>query len=232
MIPKQLHFTYKSDDLPRIYEENLSRWQSLCPGWELHYYSNQKVLKFFRDFMPEYLSDIQKVKQGVVLADLFRYGVLYIHGGMYNDIDTVPLRALPENWLYRDVVIGHEYQPSKFECLSIPSYTKDILCQWSFLAKPGTSLFKEAIDVGIENLRERNFKVANTVDVLKVSGPIHFTNVAKKHIKNSNTLVLDMGVFAPKYLKKTDLSQTVVFHQYHGNSGWKLELSCPHVKLI
>jgi mannosyltransferase OCH1-like enzyme len=232
MIPKKLHFTYKTDDLPRIYKENLKRWQAYCPDWEMILHTDRKVLKFFERHFSQYSNDIKKIRQGVVLADLFRYGVLYIFGGMYNDIDTIPLNPIPDEWLTLESVIGYEYQPSKFECSPVPSYSTDTLCQWSFLAKPKHPLFKEALDKGMENLKEKNFELKHERDVLTATGPLLFTEIATKYLDTPEVLFLDMDVFAPIYLKTPNLSNCIVFHQFHGRSGWKLEFQCPQIKLL
>ncbi|MCB1110304.1 MAG: hypothetical protein KDK64_04930 [Chlamydiia bacterium] len=231
MIPKRLHFTYKTDELPRIYQENLARWQAYAPGWEILYYSDRKVLRFFEKHFPEYVSDFKNIQLGVVKADLFRYGVLYIFGGMYNDMDTIPLKPIPEEWLSYESVVGYEYQPSKYSCSPVPSYHADILCQWSLLATPQSPLFKEALDRSIDNLRQKNYQLKYPADVLKATGPIHFTQIANRYLEDPQVLFLDMPILSPIYLKETDLTQCVVFHQFHGKSGWKLELQCPQIKL-
>ena len=242
MIPKKLHFTYKTDDLPRIYKENLKRWQAYCPDWEMILHTDRKVHKFFERHFPHYASDIKNIRQGVVLADLFRYGVLYIFGGMYNDIDTIPLNPIPESWLSFESVIGYEHQPSKFECCPgeslpglhplLPSYLTDTLCQWSFLARPKHPLFKEALEKCMENLKENNFVLKHDRDVLTTTGPLFFTEIANKYLDAPEILFLDMDVFAPIYLKTPNLSNCIVFHQCHGKSGWKLEFQCPQIKLL
>lgn len=231
MIPKKLHFTYKTDDLPKIYQENLARWKDFCPDWEIYYYSNEKVYEFFNEYFPKYSEEIAKIKHGVVLADLFRYAVLYIHGGMYSDIDTIPLKRIPKKWLDMESVLGYEYQPSKYLCMTIPSYSKDTLCQWSFLSRKGHPLFKEVLENCIAKLKEKNFKFALAKEILETTGPILFTEVSEKYLLDPKVLVLDMDVFAPIYLKEADFTNAAIFHQFHGTSGWKLELQMPHIDI-
>lgn len=232
MIPKKLFFTYKTDDIPRFYQENLKRWQSYCSDWEMLYYSDQKVFSFFKKHFPEYAEDLQKISHGAVIADLFRYAVLYIHGGMYNDIDTIPLKKIPDEWLRSKSVVGYEYQPSQFDCVLVPSFSSDTLCQWSLLSEPENPLFKEALDQSIERIRKKKHTFKTVIDVLEATGPLLFTQIAQPYLKNPDYLFLDMDVFSPIHLKKVSLDQCVVFHQYHGRSGWKMELQCPHIKII
>ncbi|MCB1106530.1 MAG: alpha-mannosyltransferase [Chlamydiia bacterium] len=229
-IPKKIHFTYRTKKLPKVYQTNLSLWKKMCPDWTIHYYSNEDVYKFFNTYFPEYSNEIAQIEMGVVLSDLFRYGVLYIYGGMYTDCDTFPVREIPSDWLSFDSVIGYEYQPKKHRCKNIPSYQEDTLCQWTLLSKPKYPLFKEVLDQSILKLKERNFQFRYGTDILETTGPIHFTQVAKKYLEDPNILILDMDVFAPKSMINPTLQNNVVFHQYHGSAGWKLEVALPQLR--
>jgi len=222
MIPKKLHFTFKSSNLPPEYQDNLRIWRKYCHDWDIYFYSDEHILSFFEIHFPQYLDDVKKIK-GAVLADVFRYGVIYIFGGVYSYIDTVPVKPIPDDWLLKECVMGYEYQPSKFECWDHKFFKKDTLCQWTFLAKPKHPLLKDALDKSIQNLREKNYKLTSIVDVLRATGPILFTEVAEKYFDNPNTHLLDIQIFSPKNLKSKDLSKCIVYHQFHGKIGWKVD---------
>ena len=232
MIPKKLYFTYKSHELPDRYKKNLNIWNFFCHDWEFYLYSNKQVISFFKTYFPHYLSDIKKIKQGVVLADVFRYAVIFQFGGMYSDVDTFPLKPIPDSWLSKECVIGYEYQPSKFKGTKPKSFTKDTLCQWTFLAKPNHPLFKEALDTCINKLREKNFYLNSIQDVLETTGPISFTEVAQKYLKSPKIHVLDVDVVAPIRTESRDYSKCVVVHQFHGGKDWKSEIKLPHIKWL
>ena len=231
MIPKKLHFTYRSASLPPIYQENLRRWHAYFPDWEMRLYTDQDILYHFEVYFPHYLRDIQRVSLGALKADLFRYAIMHTFGGMYNDLDTIPLATIPDEWLSYESIIGYEYQPSTYCCSKVPSYNEDTLCQWSFLAAPGAELFKDALDQSILALREREYQFQLPLEVLETTGPIKFTQAAKPYLEKPQTLLLDMPYFSPIYLKEIDLSNCIVFHQFHGTTGWKFQLKCPHLKL-
>jgi len=207
-IPKKLHFTYKNENLPEKYRENLSRWKDLCPDWELHFYSDSAVYQLFEQHFPEYVEELPKIPCGAMLADVFRYAALYVHGGMYSDIDTVPLMRIPDEWLSYEAVIGYEYQVDKFpELLSGLWKYEEIFCQWTFLSSPKNPLFKEALDRAIQKLRSAKFIVEKRVDVLKLTGPLLFSSVAKKYKTNPNFLILDADFFACDPSKHFDLTE-------------------------
>lgn len=232
MIPKKLYFTYAHDEPPELYIWNMKRWATHCSDWEIHYFSDQKIFLFFKENLPEYYPKLFQIPLGVVLADIFRYAVLYVQGGMYMDIDTIPLKPIPDEWLQYDLVVGYELQPSKFPMTPAgKDGYEEVFCQWALLARPKHSLFKELLDQCFSALHARDFEVQTMRDVLEICGPIQFTKVMHQYQNSPRTLLLDMDVFASteQYLPPTERS--VIKHQFHGHLGWQLALEAKHLKL-
>ena len=233
MVPKKLHFTYKKSELPEKYQANLAKWSDLCPEWELYYYTDEDVQAYFDCEFPEYSEDLQKISVGAMLADVFRYAVLYKEGGLYSDIDTIPLKSIPDEWLKFDAVIGYEYQPDRFpELLSKQWKYEPIYCQWTFLASPGNPLFKEALDRSFRKLRAANFEPKKRIDILHLSGPLLFTSVVNDFQNASNHLILDADYFATDSAKNfPKTKRSVIKHQFDGHHGWEWNVLLPHVNL-
>jgi len=229
MIPKKLHFTYKTECVPEKFQRNLNLWKKMCPDWEMHYYSDAMIFDFFEEHFPEYLSDISRITLGAVLADVFRYALLYIHGGMYTDMDTIPLKKIPMDWLHYQTVLGYEFQLGKGSADF--RYRHDVICQWTMLTVPKNPLFKEALNKCIQNLREINFHFSVSREVLHATGPLLFTSIANNYLHVDETLVLDMEIFGsfPETLPVSERS--IVEHQYHGEHGWTLGIKFPHIRL-
>jgi len=230
-IPKKLYFTYKTANPPELYRENLQCWHDICSDWQLHYFSDKQIYTFFETHFPQYRKDLPKISCGAVLADVFRYAVLYVHGGMYNDLDTFPLQKIPEKWLDYDAVVGYELQPSKYPQCSAALYGyQDAFCQWSLLSSPGYSLFKEALDVSFKKLRENDFNIRSVKDTLTMAGPLTFTELVRKYMERSEVLILDMDYFGSCRKNYPVTERSVVRHLFHGFEGWRRELDFPHLK--
>jgi len=222
MIPKKLHFTYASEDLPERYQKNLKAWKRACPSWEFCFYSDKKVYQFFKEHFSQYYAELQKVTCGAMLADFFRYAVLYVYGGLYADIDTIPLKEIPQEWLSFSSVIGHEVQTENWE----------FFCQWTLLSKPKNPLFKEALEKAFQKFKALDYCVDNVDKVLETAGPLFFTSIVKKHRNDPGLLLLDTDYFAkcPEAgLPFTEKS--VVRHQFDGEFAWKLNFEVPHFRL-
>ena len=214
MVPKKLHFTYKKSKLPEKYQANLAQWGEFCPEWELYYYTDEDIQAYFDCEFPEYAQELQKIPPGTMVADVFRYAVLYKDGGLYSDIDTIPLKGIPDEWLKFDAVIGYECQPDKFpQLLSGVQNLTVTYCQWTFLSSPGNPLFKEALDRSFQGLREVDF----APEIHLVGSPL-FTSVVKDFQEKGNNLILDADYFATDPRKKfPQTERSVIQHQFDGH---------------
>jgi mannosyltransferase OCH1-like enzyme len=57
-------------------------------GYEYKFYNDQHAASFLRTHFPAYVFEAyDALKPGAFKADLFRYCVLLIHGGVYADVD-------------------------------------------------------------------------------------------------------------------------------------------------
>jgi mannosyltransferase OCH1-like enzyme len=89
MIPKIIFQTheYKYKDLPN-YLKNISlSWQNLNPGWEYIYHDRYEREKFVSTNSPELYKLYKKVTKPHQ-ADIWRYLILFINGGVYADMDS------------------------------------------------------------------------------------------------------------------------------------------------
>ena len=97
-IPKKIHLTCKNknniDNI--IWEECLQKYRLIYPDYEIIIYDNEDIYNIIQKYYPEYLYKIKKIKIGAILADIFRYLILYLEGGIYSDLDCEPLKKIDE----------------------------------------------------------------------------------------------------------------------------------------
>ncbi|GAA5121227.1 hypothetical protein JIN84_00425 [Luteolibacter yonseiensis] len=86
------------DHLPEEYGECRRTWLDHNPGWRLELVSNSESRSLFAELLPEYLDVFDSLPLGVMQADMWRYGVLLVHGGFYADVDTYCLTPIG-TWL-------------------------------------------------------------------------------------------------------------------------------------
>jgi len=86
-IPKIIHQTYY--DKSRIPKKVFTNIQTFAPQYKHIIYNDKECEKFLSlHFDPKVLQTFRLLKVGAHKADLFRYCVLYVHGGIYLDIKT------------------------------------------------------------------------------------------------------------------------------------------------
>jgi len=87
IIPLNIFQTWYTLDLPPKMKENVERLKQQNPEFTHYLYNDAMCRDFIRKhFDEDVLWAFDKLKPGAYKADLWRYCVLYIHGGIYLDI--------------------------------------------------------------------------------------------------------------------------------------------------
>mmetsp|Transcript_19621 Transcript_19621/g.30248 ORF Transcript_19621/g.30248 Transcript_19621/m.30248 type:complete len:755 (-) Transcript_19621:44-2308(-) len=151
LIPRIVHQTWFEDvtaeKYPNMYRL-INSWK--LSGWEYKFYDDNASKRFLeRHFPPEVKDAYDSLVPGAFKADLFRYCVLLIHGGIYADMDVM----LESNL---DVSIGPDVG------FMVPrdepgNQVGKQMCAWNGLlaAAPGHSILANAIQNVVNNARNR-----------------------------------------------------------------------------
>lgn len=97
-IPKKIHLTCKDKnniDNP-VWKKCLDKYKSMYSDYEIIIHDNEDIYNIIESHYPEYLCKIKQIKIGAILADIFRYLILYLEGGIYSDLDCEPLKRIDE----------------------------------------------------------------------------------------------------------------------------------------
>jgi hypothetical protein len=88
MQNKTIYMTNKSMNVP---EHVFKRWKLLNPQYKIEFSIDSDCIAFLKLYFNNYVADMfEQIKDGRYKADLWRLCKLYIHGGIYADIDLVP----------------------------------------------------------------------------------------------------------------------------------------------
>ncbi|MGI9357877.1 MAG: glycosyltransferase family 32 protein [Paracoccaceae bacterium] len=96
-IPKLIHQSHVSEDA--INEEsrkNVSRLKELNPDWEWVFWSDEDNRKLIADHYSWFLPYYDGYKYPIQRADAVRYFYMHRYGGIYLDLDMVPLKPIEE----------------------------------------------------------------------------------------------------------------------------------------
>ena len=105
---KIIHQTWKdSNPPPEIYDPSwISSWKQHHSTWEYKLWTDNELEELTSRYLPESLEWFRSVK-GVVRADFGRYLILWVHGGLYADLDYECLRPF-DKFLSDDLFLSWE----------------------------------------------------------------------------------------------------------------------------
>jgi hypothetical protein len=93
MFPKNIHLTCKDKlqlDSNETFKMCFNKYLNMYPDYDIKIYFDEDIYQIVRDNFPEDYEFIKNIN-GVCLADTFRYLILYLKGGIYSDLDCLPI---------------------------------------------------------------------------------------------------------------------------------------------
>ena len=158
---------------------------------------------------PDIVEVYRSLTARIVKADLLRYLVMYVEGGLYADIDVEALkpidRFIPERYKEGDIdmVIGVEIDQPEFVDHPILGPKSRSFCQWTFMCKPRLPVMLKLIENIINWLNEiaekQNVPISDIVldfdDVISGTGPSAFTIAVLEQMTVKHGQVVDWDYF-------------------------------------
>jgi len=96
-IPKRIVQTFKTKTFSPQFQAIVDQWKTKNPSFEYVLYDDTNCYEFLqKNFDARVLRAYKRIGPGAFKADLWRYCYLFIHGGVYVDIDTVCLGAIED----------------------------------------------------------------------------------------------------------------------------------------
>ena len=175
-IPLNLFQTWHTLNLPNYMRLNVERLKMKNPEFK-HYLFDDEMC---RDFIKQYFHNdvliaFDRLKPGAYKADLWRYCVLYIHGGIYLDIKFTCIGEFKliyltnkEQWV-RDII--HHGKPGIYQALMINV--------------SGSPYLRRAIDEIVYSCKTNNYESINS---LCITGPC----LLGKYFSPNNLIAMEL----------------------------------------
>lgn len=205
LFPRKIWQTWKVD--PLNFEErdlNTARtWTSKNPGYRYEVLTDQNDILYVETHFgphginrPDIVYVYKTLTAKIIKADLLRYLVMYIEGGVYTDIDVEALkpmeRFIPDRYDERDIdmIIGVEIDEPELHDHPILGQKSESFCQWTFVCKPRLPVMMRLIDNilrWLNSVAERqNRSIADIEldfdEVISGTGPSAFTEAVLAEI--------------------------------------------------
>lgn len=204
-IPKIIHQTFYSRDLPAKLQANVDLIRHLNPEWEYRFYDDVDIAEFIQTHYPaevwRYFERIDS-RYGAARADLFRYLLMYKMGGVYLDIKSVVTRPIQlqkndklllSNWAR---VSGEFDWGGHYELRHIAAGEYQ---QWHIVCAPGHPCMKAVIETVLANIDSYNPSLhgVGKKGVLRVTGPVAYTvaihRIQKEHAHRVVDITAELG---------------------------------------
>ncbi len=195
-IPRLIHQTAPDfDSLPYPVRASIDRMRNANPGWEYRFYNDAAQRAFLNDHLePEIASLLDRVnpRYGVVLADLFKYLIIQLEGGVYLDIKSTATVPFDEVLLADDSFLISQWRNRLFQPYSLWGKARELkhirggeFQQWFIVAEPGHPFLKQVVANVGRNMAcyspARNG--AGKRAILRLSGPVCFTLAIEPMLK-------------------------------------------------
>mmetsp|Transcript_5125 Transcript_5125/g.8453 ORF Transcript_5125/g.8453 Transcript_5125/m.8453 type:complete len:650 (-) Transcript_5125:108-2057(-) len=86
-MPKIIHQTWKSRELPPEFEKWSNSWKKCLPGWEYKLHTDEDNRNFIKEHFPELLNTYDNYDKPIKRVDAARYAYMAVEGGLYADMD-------------------------------------------------------------------------------------------------------------------------------------------------
>jgi mannosyltransferase OCH1-like enzyme len=182
-IPKLVHQTAKTRELPERRRPYQKRLIDLHPGWKYHLWTDEDNLSFVRSEFPDFYEVFVGLPKPIMRADVIRYLLMYKLGGLYLDTDYEMLK--PFDLVDHAAVLA-------WEASERPRSDGDLLCNAIFASEPGHPFFKALIDD-----LNANPPLSPDADVLSATGPAFVTRVYRRWIGGHPIFLAPKELFSP-----------------------------------
>ncbi|GAB7351781.1 hypothetical protein MBLNU459_g2355t1 [Dothideomycetes sp. NU459] len=160
-FPRKIWQTWKVN--PLVFEErdhNLAlTWSDKNPEYRYEVLTDRNDLAYVERYFGadgfnrlDIVYTYRELKARIIKADLLRYLIMYVEGGVYTDIDVEALRPvsrfIPDRYDERDIdmVIGVEIDQPEFVNHTILGQKCQSFCQWTFMCKPRLPVMLQLVD--------------------------------------------------------------------------------------
>lgn len=215
-FPKKIWQTWKVDPLS-FEERDLVRaksWIEKNPSYRYEVLTDHNDLKYVETNFgpngfnrPDIVFTYRSLTAKIVKADLLRYLIMYVDGGVYADIDVQAIRSIdhfiPERYDERDIdmVVGVEIDQPEFNNHTILGKKSQSFCQWTFMCKPGLPLMLTLIENVVNwlnDVAQRQDRPISAIEldfdeIISGTGPSAFTEaiLAEMSVKTGQKITWD-----------------------------------------
>jgi mannosyltransferase OCH1-like enzyme len=156
VIPKLIHQTARTHELPEECKPYVQKLKALHPEWTYRLWTDPDNLELVQTRMPELLEVYTRLPKNIMRADVIRYVLMYTHGGLYLDTDYEMLK--PFDLSHHSLVLPWEKSDERGNPIGVANSL--------FASVPAHPFWRMLIDDLIANP-----PLSPDIDVIEATGP-------------------------------------------------------------
>jgi inositol phosphorylceramide mannosyltransferase catalytic subunit len=222
MIPKIIHQTWKSSNLPENFRAYQKTWILHHPDWEYCFYDDAACRAVVQKYFPELLALYDDCASAVQRADIFRYLVVAVSGGIYADIDMECYKNVEPLLAGKECVFGVETQLSPRQARLLNHRHSERIANCIFAAKSNHPIFGKVIEEVVGRLKGDYHHRG----IIETTGPGMLTDVVQKYRQQYELNILPQICWLPPTSPDYPNSFPFNLHIYakhHFSGTWKKE---------
>ncbi|KAJ3191480.1 membrane-bound alpha-1,6- mannosyltransferase Initiation-specific, partial [Irineochytrium annulatum] len=205
-IPQVIHqIWWQSTNLAQIpapWKYWVKTWTDKNPGYLHHLLDGEGASKFVETCFSERVREAyERLPMMVQRTDFLRYALLYIHGGLYADVDTILLRPLSAWHLHLpstldlstiNIIMGKEWNRRENQDVEHSFLNRMSIGTWTLLAAPRHELFGMLLTELVGKIEQATgTRLASVDSVVELCGPSFFTTILESYLLSRHNTTLD-----------------------------------------
>lgn len=183
LIPKKIFQTWFTKEFPPKMKECVDDLKRKHPDFEYFFFDDDESREFIQtNFDEEVLFAFDTLIPGAFKADLWRYCVLYIHGGVYLDIKFNTC----------DSFTLHQFLDKEYYVRDLPTFGLNGVYNAFMICTAGNPMLLQAIHQVVENVKNRYYGRSP----LDVSGPEMLLKYFTNEDVNNFEFYLELGDYS------------------------------------
>lgn len=196
IIPRRLHQTWRSPVLPPHLADLSDAWRALLPDWGYRLWTDADNRMLAESLGSEVLARYDGFAHGIERSDLARYLILFEHGGIYVDLDYLPLRSI------EPLLEGHScvlpLEPDAAEAI----HDADLIISNAFMAcTPRHPFIRHLID---SIVRAPGKPSQSATAILHSTGPFAVTRAWRSFEAQETVTLIDSPYLCPMSYQDVD----------------------------
>lgn len=182
-VPKLIHTTWKSwAKMGASARSSAESWMKMNPGWRYVFWDDEAVVRSLNAFAPPGDETMLREMLPIERFDYFRYMLLFRIGGVYSDIDVVPVTPIEQWWngtSAPSLITGWEDRLERSADVAVNSFARqDQIQQWTIASRPGHPVLQDVLQ------RIRTLYAARRPgNTLNFTGPGPWTDAVVAHLR-------------------------------------------------